>query len=76
MLFLKDKNKLANIKLDKCQVVEGDVLDYTVLKIAIESQDIVYVNLSGDLGRMGEIIVKAMKETGVKRVIAFNSIGI
>ena len=42
----------------------------------VEGQDIVYVNLAGDLETMGKAIVKAMKETGVSRVIAISSIGI
>ena len=35
-----------------------------------------YANLAGDLEAMAKNIVKAMKETGVKRVIAISSIGI
>jgi len=38
--------------------------------------DIVYVNLAGDLEAMAKNIIKAMKETGVKRIIAISSIGI
>jgi len=36
----------------------------------------VYINLAGDLEAMTKNIVKAMQETGVKRVIAISSIGI
>jgi uncharacterized protein YbjT (DUF2867 family) len=36
----------------------------------------VYINLAGNLEAMTKNIVKAMAETGVKRVIAISSIGI
>jgi len=38
--------------LNGCEVVEGDVMDYSVLKNAVEGQDIVYVNLAGNLEAM------------------------
>jgi uncharacterized protein YbjT (DUF2867 family) len=75
-LFLRNKRRLANAVPDSCEIIEGDVLDYEILKNSISGHDIVYVNLAGDLGRMGQNIVKAMEETGVKRVIAVSSIGI
>jgi uncharacterized protein YbjT (DUF2867 family) len=56
--------------------VEADVMDYEKLKKAIQGQDIVYVNLAGDLEKMTLNIVKAMQEMNVKRVIAISSIGI
>ena len=46
------------------------------LKEAIAGQDIVYANLSGDLEAMAKNIVKAMDETGVKKLIFISSIGI
>ena len=54
------------------EVVEGDVMDYNKVKSAIAGQDIVYVNLAGDLKAMVKNIVKAMKETNVNRVIAIS----
>jgi uncharacterized protein YbjT (DUF2867 family) len=51
-------------------------MDYSKLKDAIAGQDIVYVNLAGNLEAMAKNIVKAMHETGVKRIIAISSIGI
>jgi uncharacterized protein YbjT (DUF2867 family) len=59
-----------------CRIIEADVLDYSALKTAIQGQDIVYINLAGDLEKMSSNIVKAMSETGVKRVIAISSKGI
>ncbi|MCO6469526.1 MAG: NAD(P)H-binding protein, partial [Saprospiraceae bacterium] len=47
-----------------------------VVKNAVSGQDIVYVNLAGDLDTMSKNIVKAMQDEGVKRIIAISSIGI
>ena len=60
----------------KCRIIEGDVLNYNQLKKAISGQDIVYVNLAGDLESMAKNIVKAMQEAGVRRIITISSIGI
>jgi nucleoside-diphosphate-sugar epimerase len=46
------------------------------LKEAVTGQDIVYANLAGDLEAMAKNIVKAMEETGVKKLIFISSIGI
>ena len=51
-------------------------MKYDSVKNAIAGHDLVYVNLAGNLEVMGKNIVKAMKETGVKRIIAISSIGI
>jgi uncharacterized protein YbjT (DUF2867 family) len=75
-LFLRHKNRLPNRVLPNATIVEGDVMDYSVLKDAIKGQDIVYVNLAGNLEAMAKNIVKAMEETGVKRIVAVSSIGI
>ena len=75
-LFLRNKRRLQPKYAQNVAIIEGDVMDYAVLKSAIEGHDLVYVNLAGDLEPMAKNIVKAMKETGVKRVIAVSSIGI
>ena len=75
-LFLRSKKRLSGIDSNGFDIVEGDVMDYPTLKDAINGQDIVYVNLAGNLEAMAKNIVKAMQETGVKRVIAISSIGI
>lgn len=64
-LFLRNKNRLHNRNSANAKVIE-----------AINGQDIVYVNLAGNLEAMAKNIVKAMQETGVKRLIAISSIGI
>ena len=74
-LLARNKSKIAN-DTTNCSVVEADVMDFDKLKNAIANQDIVYVNLAGNLEAMAKNIVKAMQETSVKRVIAISSIGI
>jgi len=75
-LFLRNKNRLKNRNISNAEIIEGDVLNFQQLKEAIDEQDLVYVNLAGDLEAMAKNIVKAMQETGVKRIIAISSIGI
>jgi uncharacterized protein YbjT (DUF2867 family) len=74
--FLRDKSKLRDRDVSGCRVVEGDVLNYDQLKEAVAGQDVVYANLSGDLEAMAKNIVRAMEETGVKRLVFISSIGI
>ncbi len=75
-LFLRSARRLRNGNAANARVVEGDVLNYDQLKAAMTGQDIVYVNLAGDLARMAQNIVRAMTEAGVRRVIFISSIGI
>lgn len=56
--------------------IAGDALAPAALQAATRGQDTIYINLAGDLGRMGANIVAAMQATGVRRVIAISSIGI
>ena len=75
-LFLRNKNKLSKSIVAGCNLVEGDAIRYEDVKNAIAGQDIIYVNLAGNLEAMAKNIVKAMQETGVKRIVAISSIGI
>jgi uncharacterized protein YbjT (DUF2867 family) len=51
-------------------------MNYQSLKDAIQGKDVIYGNLAGDLGQMAKSIVRAMKETGVKKLIFISSIEI
>jgi uncharacterized protein YbjT (DUF2867 family) len=75
-LFLRDARRLRNKDVSKFRIIEGDVLNLDQLKKAIAGQDVVYANLAGDLEAMARNIVKAMDETGVKKLIFISSIGI
>lgn len=75
-LFLRNTNSISADVASKCKVIKGDAHDKNVLKNALRGQDIVYINLAGDLEGMNKSIVSAMKEEGVNRVIFISSIGI
>lgn len=75
-LFLRNTRRLITDDVFQCRIMEGDVLNYNYLKEAITGKDIVYANLAGDLEAMAKNIVKAMEETGVRRLIFISSIGI
>jgi uncharacterized protein YbjT (DUF2867 family) len=75
-LFLRNKNRLSKSLAEGCTIIEGDAMKYNDLKSAIEGQEIIYVNLAGNLEPMAKNIVKTMQDTGVKRIIAISSIGI
>ncbi|MCS3869911.1 uncharacterized protein YbjT (DUF2867 family) [Chryseobacterium ginsenosidimutans] len=75
-LFMRNKNRLPTYLSDNCNIIEGDALNFNDIKNAVKNQDIVYINLDGDLEKMSKNIVKAMKEENVKRIIAISSIGI
>lgn len=75
-LFVRNRGRLPASLATGFNVVEGDALDYEQLRDAIAGHDLVYVNLAGDLETMGNNIARAMKETGVRRVVAISSIGI
>jgi uncharacterized protein YbjT (DUF2867 family) len=75
-LFLRNASRLRNKTVPKARIIEGDVMNRGQLIPAISGQDIVYINLAGDLEKMTKNIVEAMKEEGVKKVIFISSIGI
>ncbi|MVN74784.1 NAD(P)H-binding protein [Hymenobacter sp. HMF4947] len=74
-LFLRSARRLHRLPA-RARVVEGDALNYDHLKAAVAGQDVVYVNLAGDLKSMAQNIARAMHEARVKRVIFVSSIGI
>lgn len=73
-LFARSAKSLT--KSNNVIVIQGDAMNYNDVKDAVAGQEIVYVNLAGNLEAMAKNIVKAMQETGVKRIIAISSIGI
>lgn len=73
-LFMRNRQKLHNS--ENVIVIEGDAMNYEEVRKAISGQDIVYLNLAGDLEPMTKNIVRAMRENNVNRIIAISSIGI
>ncbi|EGF52432.1 NAD(P)-binding oxidoreductase [Bacteroides fluxus] len=75
-LFVRNSLKLSKEQKEKHRIIEGDVMNYKNVKDALKGQDIVYFGLSGNLDAMVKNIIKAMKETDVKKIIAISSMGI
>jgi len=75
-LFVRDATKLGTSIPSNAVVIEGNVLNYEQLKQAVQDQDIVYVNLAGEVDQQTQNIISAMQENGVKRIIFINSLGI
>ena len=75
-LFVRNKGRLPPSVTAKHHVIEGDATHYNIIKDAVAGNDIVYMNLAGDLETMATNIVQAMQERSVKRIIAITSIGI
>ena len=75
-LFVRSKNRLSKGISEGNTIIEGDAMNYNDVKNAVDGQDIVHVNLAGNLEAMATNIVKAMQEKGIKRIIAISSIGI
>ncbi|MBL7138186.1 MAG: SDR family oxidoreductase, partial [Bacteroidales bacterium] len=73
----------VTIRHPKIKVIQGDILEYEKVKQAVEGTDAVIVTLGQDgnkplhtLSDGTANIIKAMKETGVKRLICMSSAGI
>lgn len=75
-LFVRDAKKLGDSIPANADVVEGDVLNIDQLNQAVKGQDIVYVNLAGEVDLQVENVIQDMRDNGVKRIIFINSLGI
>lgn len=78
-LFLRDSKRLEKVARQnpqRVQLIEGDARDINALKSAMSGVNVVYANLAGDLPKMAEAIIQAMKETGLKRLIWIGSYGV
>ncbi len=75
-LYLRRASRLKNIDLERVHIIDGDVMDAGTLQKAMQGQDIVYANLSGNMKAQAESIIAAMHVKGVKRLIFISSMGI
>jgi uncharacterized protein YbjT (DUF2867 family) len=76
-LYLRHARKLHGKVPQNAKVVEGDVLDRKTLDPAVNGQDVVYANLSGDdLAQQAQCFIDAMKGADAKRVIFIAALGI
>jgi len=75
-LYLRRARRLDNPDPTRVTIVEGDVLDLPTLSAAMEGQDVVYANLSGEMKPQAECVVEAMHAADLKRLIFISSTGI
>jgi len=76
-LYLRKARRLKSADAsDRIRVIEGDVLDAKTLCDAMQNQDVVYANLSGNLESQARSVIAAMQKAGVKRLIWISSMGI
>jgi len=76
-LYLRKSRRLQELRgEDRIRIVEGDVLDEVALADAMAGQEVVYANLSGNLGSQARVIVRTMERLGLKRLIFVSSMGI
>lgn len=75
-LYLRHAQRLSKLSSSRVRLVEGDALDLPTLTAAMRGQDVVYANLEGRLEEMAKVMVTAMKQAGVHRVIFVSSMGI
>jgi uncharacterized protein YbjT (DUF2867 family) len=75
-LYLRRAARLTNPDPTRVRIIEGDVLDPTALRAAMQGQEVVYANLAGDMARQARTIIDAMHAAGLKRLIFISSMGI
>jgi len=75
-LFLRNARRLKNPDPKRATIIDGDVTDRAALLAAMQGQDVVYANLSGDMAKQARAIVDAMHACGLKRLIFISSMGI
>lgn len=77
VLFLRNSQRLSQYQDNpRIKLVDGDVLDTPALAQAMQGVDIVYSNVGGtDLGKQTESILKAMEQTGQKRLLFISALG-
>jgi uncharacterized protein YbjT (DUF2867 family) len=75
-LYLRHASRIQFDETERLNIIEADVNDYPALLAAMVDQDLVYANLGGVFEPMAVNIVKAMRETGVKRLIFVSGLGL
>ena len=68
--------KFGEMDLTGVNVIKGDALNAEDVKKAMDGQDVLLCSLEGDVLKMAQNIVAALKETSVKRIIWITGMGI
>lgn len=74
-LFLH-KNTRISSKLANAKKLIGDATNPQDVKNAIKGADLIYASLAGDVVKQAEVLVKAMNEEKINRLIWTSSLGI
>lgn len=76
-LYLRNANRVADLKSDRVTIIEGDTTNEDQLVAAMTDQDVIYANLAGqNIKQQAETIIRAMHTTGQKRLIWISTLGI
>ncbi|GAB4019283.1 SDR family oxidoreductase [Spirosoma migulaei] len=75
-LYLRDTTRLNDLDTSRMTLIDGDILDSQKLRIAMQGQDLVYVNINGQEDLIAEQTVMAMQAAGVKRLVFIAALGI
>lgn len=75
-VFVRNPAKFGEMDLNGVNVIKGDALNAEDVKKAMEGQDVILCSLEGDVLKMAQNIVSALKETSVKRIIWITGMGI
>lgn len=76
-LFARNPQKLADIAPPNARLVKGNVLAQQELDVAMQGQNMVYANLTGeDLDVQARAVIAAMSAAHVKRLVFVLSLGI
>jgi len=76
-LYLRNANRVADLKSDRVTIIEGDTTNEDQLVAAMTDQDVIYANLAGqNIKQQAETIIRAMHTTSQKRLIWISTLGI
>lgn len=75
-LMARHTQHLGQLVAAREKVVSGSVTDQQVLNAALQGQDVVFAALSGRLPEMATVLVHAMVQANVNRLLFITSMGI
>jgi putative NADH-flavin reductase len=80
--FVRDPTKIGDIKHTNLRIMSGNVLDPAAVESAVSGQDAVLISIGAGAQRSTvreegtRIIIKAMNNSGVKRLLCQSSLGV
>ena len=74
--FVRNPAKFSPEEIENVTVIQGDALNASDVKRAMEGQDILLCSLEGDVLTMAKNIVDALSTTSVRRIVWITGMGI